>query len=69
MLRFESETHALSITRWYPQLVFFAWNEIATRDTDAVSSFYCTLFGWSAEDASHTPAYTKFNLGDHPLAA
>ena len=46
----------------------FAWNEIATRDTEAVSNFYCTLFGWTTELAECTAGYTVFKLGDHPIA-
>ena len=46
----------------------FAWNEIATRDTEAVSTFYCALFGWTTELAECTAGYTVFKLGDNPVA-
>ncbi len=46
----------------------FAWNEIATRNTDAVSAFYCALFGWTAELADCTEGYTVFSMGEHPIA-
>lgn len=46
----------------------FAWNEIATRDTATVASFYCALFGWTSEPADCTPGYTVFRAGDNPIA-
>lgn len=46
----------------------FAWNEIATRDTEVVSNFYCALFGWTAELAECTAGYTLFKIGDSPIA-
>ncbi len=46
----------------------FAWNEIATRETETVSTFYCELFGWTAEEVDCTPSYTIFKIGDNPIA-
>ena len=46
----------------------FAWNEIATRDTVTVASFYCALFGWTSELAECTAGYTVFKIGDTPIA-
>jgi hypothetical protein len=46
----------------------FAWNEIATRDTEAVSTFYCNLFGWTTKLADCTVGYTIFKMGDNPIA-
>ena len=46
----------------------FAWNEITTRDTEAVSTFYCALFGWTTKLAKCTAGYTVFKLGDNPVA-
>jgi len=46
----------------------FAWNEIATRDTEAVSTFYCALFGWTTKLAECTAGYTVFKLGENPIA-
>ena len=41
------------------------WNELATRDTAAGQTFYCTLFSWTAEvrDMSTGP-YTVFKNGE-----
>lgn len=36
----------------------FCWNELLTRDVDAASSFYTTLFGWSVEEMDMGPAGT-----------
>jgi hypothetical protein len=46
----------------------FCWNELATRDAQASSSFYCNLFGWEAEtdDCCGMP-YTVFKKEGHPV--
>jgi len=46
----------------------FCWNELATADADAATSFYKALFGWKTEDApmpGDMPGrYVLFKLGD-----
>lgn len=49
----------------------FAWNELATRDTEAAKAFYGAVFGWSYEDhemdrpgGEGPPVYTEWKLGD-----
>lgn len=43
--------------------VSLAWNELNTRDRDAVAPFYATVFGWTAKAAEDSPfPYTEFQL-------
>lgn len=44
-----------------------AWTELATRDPEACTAFYGTLFGWTAEDASSGHTAT-FALDGRPVA-
>ena len=44
------------------------WNELATRQTDAVATFYCDLFGWTSEAREMGPVlYTTFANADGPV--
>ena len=46
----------------------FCWNELATRDTEAASAFYCELLGWTAENTDcGGAAYTLFNKDGKPV--
>jgi predicted enzyme related to lactoylglutathione lyase len=41
-----------------------AWNELATRDTEAAKPFYAAVFGWDAETQTDGPMpYTMWKLG------
>ena len=44
-----------------------AWTELATRDPEASTAFYGTLFGWTAEDAASGHTAT-FALEGRPVA-
>ena len=47
----------------------FCWNELATWDTDAASSFYCDLFGWTAENTDcGDKSYTLFKKDGNPVS-
>ena len=43
--------------------VTLCWNELLTRDPGAASTFYTSMFGWSAE-TDHASPYTFFKNGD-----
>ena len=46
----------------------FCWKELATRDTEAASAFYCELLGWTAENTDcGGPPYTLFNKDGKPV--
>ena len=48
----------------------YCWSELYTHDTQAASSFYCSLFGWEAQQvqgAGGVP-YTLFTSGGAPAA-
>lgn len=42
----------------------FTWNELTTRDQDAVLPFYEAVFGWQAH---HSEDYTEFRLAGEPV--
>jgi len=44
------------------------WNELATTDEDAASSFYTSLFGWRAKTGDHADfRYTEFHVGERAI--
>jgi len=48
----------------------FCWVDLAASDAEAAKSFYTELFGWRArEQAAGGGRFTRFALGDSPLAS
>ena len=43
--------------------VSLCWNELLTRDPDAATTFYTSMFGWTAEKDEETQ-YTFFKSGE-----
>jgi len=47
----------------------FCWNELATRDVEGATKFYCDLLGWTASvDNSVGSPYTIFKKGETMVA-
>ena len=43
--------------------VSLCWNELLTRDPDTATTFYTSMFGWTAEKDEETQ-YTFFKSGE-----
>jgi predicted enzyme related to lactoylglutathione lyase len=46
----------------------FCWNELTTRDADAVIPFYEAAFGWDAKTQTDPMPYTEFQVGGRTVA-